>query len=315
MNGLTMLNEPDLENLEDELRDYRVSEITTHDKLQRLLQKHESLLKGYRQLKSDFEEEKESREKYKKLAKAQERNPFVLVLIDGDGYVFKDDLLSAGAHGGVEASQRLNDRIQDSLRRLGLDDCRIMVKIYCNLAGLSKTLARAKVVGFEARSLAPFTASFTRSQDLYDFVDAGDKKEGADYKIRGTHAHLPREGSQQLTIATEMFRLFADNSQCKHVFFAGCHDTGYLSLLTPFRGKSDRITLLKASAYHSEFNSLQLDVEDVSSLFRIISLEDYAVHNPTKKLYIPASSPTATTFTPSYLQKVCPSQPHPPYHH
>ncbi|EOD51910.1 putative ccch zinc finger dna binding protein [Neofusicoccum parvum UCRNP2] len=185
-----MLNEPDLETLEDELKDYQLSERATHDKLQRLLQKHENLLKDYRQLRSDFEEEKESREKYKKIAKAQERNPFVLVLIDGDGYVFKDELLSTGATGGIEAAQLLNDKIQEYLRRLSLDDCRIMVRIYCNLAGLSKTLARAKIVGFEARSLAPFTASFTRSRDLYDFVDAGDKKEGADFKIRGMRARL-----------------------------------------------------------------------------------------------------------------------------
>lgn len=61
-----------------------------------------------------------------------------------------------------------------------------MVRIYANVLGLSKSLARSGIVGQEARSLSPFTASFTRAQDLFDFVDAGDKKEGADYKIRGT---------------------------------------------------------------------------------------------------------------------------------
>lgn len=60
-----------------------------------------------------------------------------------------------------------------------------MVRIYANLSGLSKCLAKAGLVGQEARSLAPFTSSFTRAQDLFDFVDAGDKKETADFKIRG----------------------------------------------------------------------------------------------------------------------------------
>jgi hypothetical protein len=60
-----------------------------------------------------------------------------------------------------------------------------MVRIYCNLLALSKTLARAGLAGFEARSLSTFASNFTRSQDLHDFVDAGDKKEGADFKIRG----------------------------------------------------------------------------------------------------------------------------------
>lgn len=60
-----------------------------------------------------------------------------------------------------------------------------MVRIYANVLGLSKTLGHAGLVGREARSLAPFTSSFTRSEDLFDYVDAGDKKEGADHKIRG----------------------------------------------------------------------------------------------------------------------------------
>lgn len=181
----TVITDSDIEVLQGELYDYRISEEESHDKLQDLLQKHDNLLDICRQLRSDLEEEKASREKYKKLAKAQDRNPFVLVLIDGDGYVFKDKLLTASANGGVEAAQLLHNQVQEHLRRLGLDDCRIMVRIYCNLAGLSKTLARAYIIGNEARSLAPFTASFTRSWDLFDFVDAGDKKEGADFKIRG----------------------------------------------------------------------------------------------------------------------------------
>lgn len=61
-----------------------------------------------------------------------------------------------------------------------------MVRIYANILGLSKTLARSQLVGFEARSFSPFASSFTRAEDLFDYIDAGDKKEGADYKIRGT---------------------------------------------------------------------------------------------------------------------------------
>lgn len=62
-----------------------------------------------------------------------------------------------------------------------------MVRIYANVLGLSKSLARAGLVGHEARSLAHFTSSFTRSEDLFDYVDAGNKKEGADHKIRGEY--------------------------------------------------------------------------------------------------------------------------------
>lgn len=65
------------------------------------------------------------------------------------------------------------------------DQCRIMVRVYANILGLSKILARAGMVGHEARSLSPFTSAFNRAQDLFDFVDAAEKKEGSDFKIRG----------------------------------------------------------------------------------------------------------------------------------
>lgn len=64
-----------------------------------------------------------------------------------------------------------------------------------------------------------------------------------------------------------MFRLVADNNQCKHIFFAGCHDAGYLSLLTPYRGKSDRITLIKAASFHHEYESLNLPVWELPRVF------------------------------------------------
>lgn len=68
-----------------------------------------------------------------------------------------------------------------------------------------------------------------------------------------------------------MFRLFADNNQCKHIFFAGCHDAGYLSLLTPYRGKADRITLIKTASFHPEYDKLGLPVREISAVFKSTS--------------------------------------------
>src|SRR5450432_797956 len=69
-----------------------------------------------------------------------------------------------------------------------------------------------------------------------------------------------------------MFRLFADNSQCKHIFFAGCHDAGYLSLLTPYRGRVDQITLIKAASFHPEYHALDLPVVELPFVFRSTAL-------------------------------------------
>ncbi|KAJ9635242.1 hypothetical protein H2199_008729 [Coniosporium tulheliwenetii] len=252
-----MLTESSLDALTAQLSGFRTISEQQRTKLETLLKSYENLLEDYRSLRSDYEEEREVREKYKKLARGQERNPFVLVLVDGDGYVFNDHLIKNGSEGGIAAAQGLSNAIKQCLLRLGsdADQCRIMVRIYSNLAGLSKLLARHGMAGNEARSLAPFAASFTRSHDLFDFVDAGDKKEGADFKIR------------------EMFRLFAENSQCKHIFFAGCHDTGYLSLLTPYRGKLERVSLIKAAGFNAGYLSLGLNVEEFTSIFRSTMLQ------------------------------------------
>ncbi|KOC10822.1 hypothetical protein AFLA70_137g002681 [Aspergillus flavus AF70] len=231
-----MLGDAEIQALDDHLGNVLRENQQHHENIQGLLQQFHLLLDNYNRLKSDYEEEKEAREKYKKLARGQ----------------FKDHLVKAGAEGGMKAAQLLNDSIKELLNdQLGsqADQCRVMVRIYSNILGLSKTLARAGLVGNEARSLSPFASSFTRSQDLFDYIDAGDKKEGADYKIR------------------EMFRLFADNNQCKHIFFAGCHDAGYLSLLTPYRGKADRITLIKTASFHPEYDKLGLPVREISAVF------------------------------------------------
>src|SRR5207248_1290107 len=117
-----MLNDKEIERAAAQLADYRRSDV-----LARLLDQHAVLIDDYKRLKSDYEEERESREKYKQMAKNQERNPFVLVLVDGDGYVFNDSLLSKRAEGGANAAQMLNEEVKASLRRKGLEHCQVMV--------------------------------------------------------------------------------------------------------------------------------------------------------------------------------------------
>jgi hypothetical protein len=205
--------------------------------------------------------------------------------------VFDDDLVSNGAEGGSLAAQRLNDAVRSSLRTRGLDHCRVMVRIYANLAGLSKAVSKAKLCGADKRALAPFVASFNRSNDLFDFVDAGELKENADFKIRA------------------MFRQFADNAQCKHIYFAACHDVGYISELTPFINNRDRITLVCTYATHREFGKLGLKMEELPHIFRTTPLpsEQQAYqHRPTTNPL--AQNPFPPTSNPSIDyggEKIC----------
>ena len=87
----------------------------------------------------------------------------------------------------MEAAQDLYELLRQHLSTLGGDtaQCRIMVRVYSNFKGLSNTLAKLGLCGNEARSIATVACGFTRAQELFDFVDAGEVKEGADRKIEG----------------------------------------------------------------------------------------------------------------------------------
>lgn len=90
-----MLGEGELNSLDRQLSDFTVATKSRQDALDELVTSYGKLLENYRSLRSDYEEEKESREKYKRMARGQERNPFVLVLIDADGYIVSWDFLKS----------------------------------------------------------------------------------------------------------------------------------------------------------------------------------------------------------------------------
>ncbi|KAJ5147460.1 hypothetical protein N7526_000812 [Penicillium atrosanguineum] len=227
-----MLRESDIDSLNNHLASLSVENKKHNENLQNLLDQFQNLLEDYSSLQSDYEEVKEGREKYKRQARGQERNPFVLVLVDGDGYLFKEHFLKAGSEGGIDAARELSDSVKELM--------------HSTMGPQSRQLSHH--VGHEARSISPFASGFNRAEGLFDFVDAADKKEGSDFKIR------------------EMFRMFVDLNQCRHIYFAGCHDTGFNSLLTPHRG-SDKITLIKAASWHRDFESYGLPVKELPSVF------------------------------------------------
>jgi hypothetical protein len=80
-------------------------------------------------------------------------------------------------------------------------------------------------------------------------------------------------------LQSDTFELFIDNNQCKHVFFAGCHDTAYLPLLSPYKNKLDRITLIKSSGFSNGFKTLSLRIEELPSVFRSTIVEGYSYTN------------------------------------
>ncbi|KAL9003416.1 MAG: hypothetical protein Q9180_009905 [Flavoplaca navasiana] len=135
--------------------------------------------------------ERKLQDELRKLKAFMNRDPFVLVLIDGDGMIFEDDLLRKGEIGGKEAAAGLWNGIKDHVHNSLPDipsDCRIMTRIYANMKGLSEVCWRAGLVE-KAGLIEEFYRGFTGSKILFDFIDVGPGKDRADEKINGMQYH------------------------------------------------------------------------------------------------------------------------------
>ena len=78
-------------------------------------------------------------------------------------------------------------KVKDYLKTLDIDSDRmdIMVRAYANFKGLAKVCVDKGIVTKDL-DLSLFAHGFTERQALFDFVDVGAGKEGADNKIRST---------------------------------------------------------------------------------------------------------------------------------
>lgn len=99
-----MLGDKEIDAAFNQLAAYRKD-----NTLDDILARYETLLGDYKRLKSDYEEEREARERWKQQARGQERNPFVLVLVDADGYVFDDDCKLISPHPTEPTTAQLAD--------------------------------------------------------------------------------------------------------------------------------------------------------------------------------------------------------------
>lgn len=117
----------------------------------------------------------------------QERDAFILVLLDGDGMIFEDSLIKHGESGGREAAARLWTALHVQVEALDLpSDVKVVTRIYANLKGLGEVCAKAGIIS-KPGVMEDFARGFTGSKQLFDFVDVGMGKDRADDKISGTY--------------------------------------------------------------------------------------------------------------------------------
>ena len=89
-----------------------------------------------------------------------------------------------------------------------------------------------------------------------------------------------------------MLRFYAGNTQCKHIFFAACHDVGYVSDV--ICGDNERFSLISTPSllFHSEFKKLGMNIEELPGVFRQTPLPHRASAQDLSKTNPSAASGT-----------------------
>ncbi|KAF1967128.1 hypothetical protein BU23DRAFT_543353 [Bimuria novae-zelandiae CBS 107.79] len=250
-----MLGAAKLDSLDTRLEQFKLSNQNSQHELQTLLKEYSQLLEDYKVLwNAKIREASKSNSVSSNASSSpvleKPRNPYVLVLIDGNGYVFNDELVKDKEEGGMRAARMLNDVVEKLLREQPqARDARVIARVYADITNVSKQLAKMKVIGLEKRSLMPFAAGFTRALGGFDFMDSLDE-EGTRFKIR------------------ETFKFAAEDTACSHILFAACHDTNYLPQLVPYNGLQNKITLIQGAGFDTEFYQLGLTVAQFPTIFR-----------------------------------------------
>ncbi|KAF7719258.1 Uncharacterized protein PECH_004814 [Penicillium ucsense] len=227
----------------------------------RMIEMHEERIKD---LELELESEKSSRRTFqventkakaevRRLNDINNRYPFIVVLVDGDGAKFLDTLLQS-PDGAAEASRRLTKAVRTFLQDspYSSEDVPILVRIYANLKDLATALQKNKVIPFE-KDLHRFAEQFTNSRAEFEFINVGPGKENADSKM------------------TRMLNHYYRNFQCKKVFFAACHDQGYVHQLRDFIGDSvseKRIILVETTPAKALFTTLGFEITRFNDVFR-----------------------------------------------
>ena len=203
---------------------------------------------------------------------SKESSSFAFVVIDGDGAVFREDLIAKGEEGGGVAAhilhKQLKEYFQEHPQFSGIDT--IFVQVVLSVEGLSRALHASGTLPInDYAALTKFGRGFCRAQPLFSFIDVGYGKEQADHKIR------------------KVFEVMEKNVQCKCLILGGCHDNGYATFLESFRG-NDKICLLETTPPAADFRKFTFNRISFPEVFRSEPLQ-------SKPTIPPGFSSTATS--------------------
>ncbi|PKX99440.1 CCCH zinc finger protein [Aspergillus novofumigatus IBT 16806] len=114
------------------------------------------------------------------------REPYMIVLLDGHGLIFKEEFLKQGEQGGKNAAKELSTALQDYVTTHfpNIASPKIVTMIYMNVKGLAELCIQGGIKA-ELPALEAFVRGFNGNGLLSDIVDVGTGKNKASDKIEG----------------------------------------------------------------------------------------------------------------------------------
>ncbi|KAJ8064702.1 hypothetical protein OCU04_007022 [Sclerotinia nivalis] len=195
----------------------------------------------------------------------QNRNPYIMALVDADGMIFNQELIDQGLEGGKKAANLLRASILEQCSGPQTEEIEIMAKVCANYSGLSKALMRDGTLE-SLEKFKDFTLGFTQGKAHFDFIDVGYGKERADSKIK------------------ECIRWHLRNWNCKQLLLGISFDSGYAPFLEEVITQDDRnrITIMEGPPIVRELSTIGLRTLKFEHIFRSEKLIDRATEpSPT----------------------------------
>ncbi|KAF4813574.1 hypothetical protein CGCTS75_v013620 [Colletotrichum tropicale] len=213
------------------------------------------------------------------------RNPYVLILIDGDGLLFQETYIKQGIEGGKQAAYALRSAVAEYVGSQS-GEVEIIAKVCANMSGLARAMRRDGCLDSESE-LKEFSLGFTQAKASFDFIDVGHGKERADSKIK------------------EATRWHLRNYNCRQILLGISHDAGYAPFLDEILQDADtraRVSLIEGFATVRELKNTNVHILDpLPSLFRNQKLVDRSGDRSAESTYFKptTTSPTLAVSSPA----------------
>ncbi|KAI5819830.1 hypothetical protein BZA77DRAFT_303700 [Pyronema omphalodes] len=175
------------------------------------------------------------------------KNNYVLVLIDGDGMIFRNDLIVDGKAGGMEAADRLYKSVLE-LKRL-----KPIIRVFASIDRLASTFTEGGLTK-NPNVFRQFTIGFSDPcHEHVDFINVGGGKEMADEKLKSE------------------LKWHLKNYNCKSIILGASHDNGYARVLNAVRCENNealrKIQLLEGPPFGKELEDMPFNTIQFTEVF------------------------------------------------